>query len=98
MNDKKNIESAVEIATINPIDAIDPVWHKPDEDKKPKQKLKLFMVSYSENTKKITLDVDGEEYRSIYVKDNLSGNRKFYEGVDKMIKLFSDWGFYENQN
>tara|TARA_R100001086_G_scaffold85408_1_gene41723 strand:+ start:310 stop:606 length:297 start_codon:yes stop_codon:yes gene_type:complete len=98
MNDKKNIESAVEIATINPIDAIDPVWHKPDEDKKPKQKLKLFMVSYSENTKKITLDVDGEEYRTISVKDNISGNRKFYEGVDKMIKLFSDWGYYENSN
>ena len=67
-------------------------------DIKPKQKLKLFMVSFSESTKKISLDVDGEEYRSIYVKDNLSGNRKFYEGVDKMIKLFSDWGFYENQN
>ena len=98
MNDKKNIESAVEIATINPIDAIDPVWHKPDEDKKPKQKLKLFMVSYSENTKKITLDVDAEEYRTISVKDNISGNRKFYEGVDKMIKLFSDWGYYENSN
>ena len=98
MNDKKNIESAVEIATINPIDAIDPVWHKPDEDKKPKQKLKLFMGSYSEATKKITLDVDGEEYRTISVKDNISGNRKFYEGVDKMIKLFSDWGYYENSN
>ena len=98
MNDKKNIESAVEIATINPIDAIDPVWHKPDEDKKPKQKLKLFMVSYSEATKKITLDVDGEEYRTISVKDNISGNRKFYEVVDKMIKLFSDWGYYENSN
>ena len=56
------------------------------------------MVSFSESTKKISLDVDGQEYRSIYVKDNLSGNRKFYEGVDKMIKLFSDWGFYENQN
>ena len=112
MNDKKNIESAVEIATINPIDAIDPVWHKPDEDKKPKQKLKLFMVSYNENTKKITqkkkmkkviikkitLNVDGEEYRTISVKDNISGNRKFYEGVDKMIKLFSDWGYYENSN
>ena len=98
MNDKKNIESAVEIATINPIDAIDPVWHKPDEDKKPKQKLKLFMVSFSEVTKKITLDVDGEEYRTISVKDNISGNRKYYEGVDKMIKLFSDWGYYENSN
>ena len=56
------------------------------------------MVSFSEVTKKITLDVDGEEYRTISVKDNISGNRKYYEGVDKMIKLFSDWGYYENSN
>tara|TARA_R100000005_G_C4953993_1_gene173258 strand:- start:130 stop:426 length:297 start_codon:yes stop_codon:yes gene_type:complete len=98
MNDKKNIESTTEGASIASMDVIDPVWHKPDEEKKPKGRLKLFTVSYSEVTKKITLDVDGEEYRTISVKDNISGNRKYYEGVDKMIKLFSDWGYYENSN
>ena len=98
MNDKKNIESTTEGASIASIDVIDPVWHKPDEEKKPKQKFKMFMVCYSEATKKITLDVDGEEYRSVSVNDNISGKRKFYEGVDKMIKLFSDWGYYENSN
>tara|TARA_R100000734_G_C3271921_1_gene67695 strand:- start:41 stop:340 length:300 start_codon:yes stop_codon:yes gene_type:complete len=99
MSNDKNIDaSKVDTPAISNLEKIDPVWWKPDQDKKPKQKLKLFMVSFSESTKKISLDVDGEEYRSIYVKDNLSGNRKFYEGVDKMIKLFSDWGFYENQN
>ncbi len=98
MNDKKNIESTTEGASIASIDVIDPVWHKPDEEKRPKSSSKLFMVSFSEVTKKITLDVDGEEYRTISVKDNISGNRKYYEGVDKMIKLFSDWGYYENSN
>ena len=95
MNDKKNIESTTEGASIASIDVIDPVWHKPDEEKKPKQNFKMFMVCYSEATKKITLDVDGEEYRSVSVNDNISGKRKFYEGVDKMIKLFSRWGFNE---
>ena len=90
MSNDKNIDaSKVDTPAISNLEKI---------DKKPNQKLKLSMVSFSESTKKISLDVDGEEYRSIYVKDNLSGNRKFYEGVDKMIKLFSDWGFYENQN
>ena len=95
MTDKKNIESTTEGASIASIDVIDPVWHKPDEEKKPKQKFKMFMVCYSEATKKITLDVDGEEYRSVSVNDNISGKRKFYEGVDKMIKLFSRGGFNE---
>ena len=95
MNDKKNIESTTEGASIASIDVIDPVWHKPDEEKIPKQKFKMFMVCYSEATKKITLDVDGEEYRCVSVNDNISGKRKFYEGVDKMIKLFSRLGFNE---
>ena len=98
MNDKKNIESTTEGASNASIDVIDPVLHKPDEEKRPKSSSKLFMVSFSEGTKKITLDVDGEEYRTISVKDNISGNRKYYEGADKMIKLFSDWGYYENSN
>ena len=95
MNDKKNIESTTEGASIASMDVIDPVWHKPDEEKKPNQKYKVFMVSYSEATKKITLDVDGEEYRCVSVNDNISGKRKFYEGDDKMIKLFNRWGFNE---
>jgi hypothetical protein len=95
MNDKKDIDTMPEGASITSIDVIDPVWHKPDEETKPNGKLKLFTVSYSELTKKITLDVDGEEYRSVSVNDNISGKRKFYEGVDKMIKLFSRWGFNE---
>ena len=95
MNDKKNIEATTAGASIASIDVIDPVWHKPDEEKKPNQKYKVFMVSYSEATKKITLDVDGEEYICVSVNDNISGKRKFYEGVDKMRKLFSRWGFNE---
>ena len=62
------------------------------------EKLHLFSVSFNETDKKIVLDVNGEEYRSMNVRDKLSGMRKFHEGVDKMVKLFSDWGFYENHN
>ena len=36
--------------------------------------------------------------RSVNVKDKLSGKIKFHEGLDKMVNLFRDWGFYENQN
>ena len=62
------------------------------------EKLHTFSVSFNETQKHIVLTVNGDEYRSMNVRDKLSGMRKFHEGVDKMVKLFSDWGFYENHN
>ena len=52
----------------------------------------------AETTKKIDLTVNGDIYREMNVLDKLSGMRKFHEGVDVLVKLFSDWGFYENRN
>jgi len=67
---------------------------------KPKEveKTHTFSVTFNENTKKIDLTVNGDLYRDMNVLDKLSGMRKFHEGVDVIVKLFSDWGFYENRN
>jgi len=67
---------------------------------KPKEveKLHSFSVTFNETTKKIDLTVNGDMYREMSVRDKLSGMRKFHEAVDNIVKLFSDWGFYENRN
>jgi len=62
------------------------------------EKTHTFSVTFNETTKKINLTVDGDIYREMNVLDKLSGMRKFHEGVDVIVKLFSDWGFYENRN
>ena len=62
------------------------------------EKTHTFSVTFNETTKKIDLTVNGDIYREMNVLDKLSGMRKFHEGVDVLVKLFSDWGFYENRN
>tara|TARA_R100000149_G_C5867943_1_gene132371 strand:+ start:431 stop:721 length:291 start_codon:yes stop_codon:yes gene_type:complete len=81
--------------------AAEPLVLKPEwmvDHPKEVEKLHTFSVTFNEKTKRIDLTVDGDEYRSMNVRDKLSGMRKYHEAIDKMVKLFSDWGFYENQN
>ena len=80
---------------------VEPLVLKPEwmiDHPKGVEKLHTFTVSFNETTKRIDLTVNGEEYRSMNVRDKLSGMRKYHEAIDKIVKLFSDWGFYENQN
>jgi|TARA_R100000654_G_scaffold52318_1_gene78465 hypothetical protein len=94
--DKTTEGSSVAAESIDEPLVLKPEWmvDRPKEV----EKLHTFSVSFNETKKHIVLTVNGDEYRSMNVRDKLSGMRKFHEGVDKMVKLFSDWGFYENQN
>ena len=94
-------EKVIEGMTIAAEKLSDPLVLKPEwmvDKPKEVEKLHTFSVTFNESSKRIDLYVNGDQYRSMHVTDKLSGMRKFHEGVDKMVKLFSDWGFYENQN
>ena len=77
-----------------------PLVLKPEWESKPKNvdKVHMFSVTYDEGDNKLSLVVNGDTYRQLSVKDRLSGTVKFHEGVDKMLRLFRDWGFYEQHN
>ena len=71
-----------------------PEWeYKPKDLDEPKQS--KFVLTHHEDTHEITLHVNGEEYRKFKCKDNLSGSIKFHEGLDKVLGLFRDWKFYD---
>ena len=71
-----------------------PEWeYKPKDLDEPKQS--KFVVVHNEDTNEITLHVNDEEYRKLKCKDNLSGSIKFHECLDRVLGLFRDWKFYD---
>ena len=75
----------------------EPLVLKPEWETKPKkvEKIHMFSLTFDEGEQKLVLTVNGDKYREHPVKDKLSGTMKFHEGVDQMVKLFRDWGFYK---
>ena len=92
-NDKTKATESTAAAS-EPVLRLRPEWeYKPKDLDEPKQS--KFVVVHNEDTNEITLHVNDEEYRKLKCKDNLSGSIKFHEGLDKVLGLFRDWKFYD---
>ena len=98
---KEDIMKSKEDIDASTVEAFDVTRNRPGwmmDKPKTIEKVHIFSVTFDEGTKELSLIVNGDVYRKMPVKDKLSGTVKFHEGIDQMIKLFRDWGFYENSN
>ena len=100
MNNKEDImDNDKTKATESSAAASEPLVLRPEWEYKPKDldepKQSKFVVVHNEDANEITLHVNGEEYRKLKCKDNLSGSIKFHECLDRVLGLFRDWKFYE---
>ena len=70
---------------------------KPEREVKPKSVVMthIFSVEFNESTKKLTLVVNGEVYKTLRCEDILNGKIKFHNGLNEIISKFNLWRFDE---
>ena len=70
---------------------------KPEWEVKPKSVVMthIFSVEFNESTKKLTLVVNGEVYKTLRCEDILNGKIKFHNGLNEIISKFNLWRFDE---
>ena len=89
MNDDKTKASAGAAENLKEALVLRPEW-----EIKPKQKEhhQVFSVSFNETTKHLELSVNGEEYKTVIAKDNLSNQIRYHEVLSNVVNKFELWG------
>ncbi len=89
MSDDKKEASAGATENLKEALVLRPEWEiKP----KRKERHQVFSVSFNETTKHLELSVNGEEYKTVIAKDNLSNQIRYHEVLSNVVNKFELWG------
>ena len=94
-----NKEQKIEGVTTGATASVEPLVLKPEWEVKTKDldesKVRKFVLTFDEDSNKLSLHVNNELYREFNCKDNLGASIKFHEALDKILDCFSSWKIYE---